>query len=72
MIEQLDSEYKAKLAEVSKVSDKIAKHLHEKYDNKLTNYSDFDEFLCDINNYAGDSIAKLLYINHAKSVMCVG
>jgi len=72
MLKQLEEDYKENLAKSQKITDKIVKHLHMKYDSELNKYSDFDDFLCDINNYAGDTFGKLLYINHAKNTMCGG
>lgn len=68
-MEQLDFEYKEHLKASKVINDKILKHLHSKYDNKLLSYETFDDFLCDINGYAGDTFGKLLYINHAKNVI---
>lgn len=50
------------------LSNDIIQHLHNVYDSKLDSFKTYEDFLEDINNYAGDTFGKLMYINHAKNV----
>lgn len=50
------------------LTNEIIQHLHDVYDSKLESFKTFDEFLEDLNDYAGDTFGKIMYINHAKNV----
>lgn len=67
-IKALDKEYKNLQNTMRDLSNKITDHLKSKFDNKINGYNSFDDFLEDINNYAGDTFGKLMYINHAKNI----
>lgn len=66
-IDELEHQYNQKRAELHELSSQILKHLHDVFDSKLNTYKSFDDFLDDINNYAGDSFGKLMYINNVKN-----
>lgn len=67
-ITELQSKYDKMKKEMYNLSNDIIQHLHDVYDSKLESFKTFDDFLVDINNYAGDTFGKLMYINHAKNV----
>jgi len=67
-IKNLDTEYKNLQNTMRDLSNKITEHLKSRFDNKLSDYSSWDGFLEDINDYAGDTFGKLMYINHAKNI----
>lgn len=50
------------------LSKEITQHLHDVYDPRLDLFKTYDDFLDDINNYAGDTFGKLMYINHVKNI----
>lgn len=64
----LEKEYREKIKMINDLSNDILHHLHEVYDSKLESYITFDEFLVDINNYAGDTFGKVLYISYAHGI----
>ena len=67
-ITDLQSQYDEMKKVMHNLSNEIIQHLHDVYDSKLESFKTFDSFLVDINNYAGDTFGKLMYINHAKNV----
>jgi len=67
-IKELEVEYNRKRVELHDLSSQIIKHLHEVYDSKLHTYKCFEDFLEDINEYAGDSFGKLMYINNVENL----
>ena len=67
-ITDLQSQYDEMKKVMHNLSNEIIQHLHDVYDSKLESFKTFDDFLKDINNYAGDTFGKLMYINHAKNV----
>ena len=67
-ITDLQSQYDEMKKVMHNLSNEIIQHLHDVYDSKLESFKTFDDFLVDINNYAGDTFGKLMYINHAKNV----
>lgn len=66
-IEKLESDYSQLKKTMHNLSNDIIEHLHNVYDSKLNTFKTFDDFLKDINSYAGDTFGKLMYINHAKN-----
>lgn len=66
-IADLETRYKVLQRNMLELSDSIIEHLHMEFDSKLNNYTSFDNFLEDINNYTGDTFGKLMYINYAKN-----
>ena len=67
-INELQNQYNEVKKVMYNLSNEIIQHLHDVYDSKLESFKTFDDFLKDINNYAGDTFGKLMYINHAKNV----
>ena len=67
-ITELQKQYDENKRTMFNLSNEIIKHLHNVYDEKLDKFKTFDDFLIDINNYAGDTFGKVMYINHAKNV----
>ena len=67
-ITELQNQYNEMKKVMHNLSNEIIQHLHDVYDSKLESFKTFDDFLKDINNYAGDTFGKLMYINHAKNV----
>lgn len=67
-ITELQNQYDEVKKNMHNLSKEIIKHLHDVYDYKLESFKTFDDFLVDINNYAGDTFGKLMYINYAKNV----
>ena len=67
-IKELETEYKELQNSMSDLSKQIIEHLKTRFDEKLSDYNSWDDFLEDVNNYAGDTFGKLIYINHAKNL----
>ena len=67
-ISELQNQYDEVKKNMHNLSNEIIQHLHDVYDSKLELFNTFDDFLADINNYAGDTFGKLMYINYAKNV----